>query len=132
MTNQTTKERIEKIISDLRDGRKYKYVFKDKPYPSSGVEFMYAYNKQFGELADALIQAGVVFKDEVGMDEGKLGELINNSKNCPYCENIGYVVVGSCDDPEQQQCQWCDEMVDSKYNLAKNISSHTKDLLTFK
>lgn len=45
-------------------------------------------------------------------------DLICGYVNCPHCADVGFIVVYSFTyAPEQQQCQFCYETPNSKFNL---------------
>ena len=79
--------------------------------------------------------------------EQDIQELIGSAQDCPNCDNSGFTVVQtgvqqfvtrdmaldagdeslegqvySEDEFEQEQCQWCYEIENSKFNLARNIA----------
>jgi hypothetical protein len=41
------------------------------------------------------------------------------SGDCPNCPNVGYYAAGDPNDPEQVQCEWCETVPHSKFNIAK-------------
>lgn len=81
----------------------------------------------------------------------RIEEILNNAQNCPSCDNSGFTVIqtserqyvtrdmasDACDmslegslysedEFEQEQCQWCYETENSKFNLAQSILQYTE------
>lgn len=44
---------------------------------------------------------------------------LENMKSCPNCDDVGWYVVADnfTGEPLQEQCQWCYETTDSKFNV---------------
>jgi FtsZ-binding cell division protein ZapB len=55
--------------------------------------------------------------EELKAENGRLRKEL--SGDCPNCENVGWYSAGDLDDPEQVQCEWCETVPYSKFNIAR-------------
>ena len=55
---------------------------------------------------------------------------MNNYKNCPNCENIGFSVYPDpvTGEPEQEQCQFCYEEPNSVFNVITKLEADNQAL----
>jgi len=56
----------------------------------------------------------------------RLTKAITDCSDCPNCPNVGYYADGDPNDPEQVQCEWCETVPYSKFNIARREAEITK------